>query len=201
MLKRFLSVAVTFLVEVEDRGLVRAVVGAGVRDAGTAGVLRIPGGLVNEDRDVVVVAFLAGVGVDAVDGRDVVVDGARDILLGLADMPSLFLSSEASTELREVRLRWEGVLDAGVELVGFFTVETLGRAGGLFRVAVGDVFVAEVAVGLVRVEVRGATGLVSGRLGGTPEAVRVLAGLVDFSSVREASRSAISTRIEEEQTL
>ena len=72
---------------------------------------------------------------------------------------------------------------------GFFAVDTLGRAGGLLRVVVGDDLVAEVAVGLVKVDVRGATGLVSGLLGGMPGLT--LGGLV-FSSVREGTLSAIS---------
>jgi hypothetical protein len=130
-----------------------------VLEAGVTEALRTPGGLVNEERDVVVVVvLLAGVEVDVAEGRIAGVEGAIDILLGRAEMPS-FLSSDASTELREVRLRWEGVLEAVVEVVDFFTAETAGRAGGLLRVVVGDaVLVAEVAVGLFRVEVRGAIG-------------------------------------------
>jgi hypothetical protein len=130
-----------------------------VLEAGVTGALRTPGGLVNEERDVVVVVvLLAGVEVDVAEGRVVVVEGAIDILLGRAEMPS-FLSSDASTELREVRLRWEGVLEAVVEVVDFFTAETAGRAAGLLRVVMGDtVLVAEVAVVRFRVEVRGAIG-------------------------------------------
>jgi hypothetical protein len=146
------------LAAVEVRGLVRVVLVGVVLEAGVTGALRTPGGLVNEERDVVVVVLLAGVEADVAEGRVVVVEGAIDILLGRAEMPS-FLSSDASTELREVRLRWDGVLEAVVEVAGFFTVETAGRAGGLLRVVVGDaVFEAEVLVGLVKVEVRGATG-------------------------------------------
>jgi hypothetical protein len=147
------------LAAVEARGLVLVVLVGVVLEAGVAGALRTPGGLVNEERDVVVVVLLAGVEAEVAEGRVVVVvGGAIDIRLGRAEMPS-FLSSDASTELREVRLRWDGVLEAVVEVVGFFTVETAGRAGGLLRVVVGDaVFEAEVLVGLVNVEVRGATG-------------------------------------------
>jgi hypothetical protein len=77
----------------------------------------------------------------------------------------------------------------GVVEAGFFAVDRLGRAGGLLKVVVGELLVAEVAVGFDRVDVRGATGLVRGRLGGTP--ALVLVGLVAFSSVRDGNLSAM----------
>jgi hypothetical protein len=121
-------------------------------------------------------------------------DGARDILLGLAEMPSFFLSSLASTELKDVLFKWDGVVVAVAE-IGFFAVDAVGRAGGLLKVVVGEARVAEVAVGFVKVDVRGATGLVKGRFGGTPVlgVVGVFAalGLAVFSAVRDGRRSAI----------
>lgn len=111
VLKRFRSavaVAGRLVVEVA----LPAVPGRVVRDAGVAVVFRRPEGLVTDGRVVVVGRAeirLAGVPtalreVD-VDNRSVV-DGARDIRFGLAEMPS-FLSSvlSSATELIEVRLR------------------------------------------------------------------------------------------------
>lgn len=128
------------------------------------GVFLAPVGLVREEREVVegIPVLLAVVGtVDlAVDVRSDAVDGAIDILLGFADMPSFFVSS---TELNEDCFLWEG---GDIALAGFRTPAIVGRAGGLFKDVVGVDFAAEVEVGFDNVDVLGATGLVNGRLGG-----------------------------------
>ena len=88
-------------------GLVRMTEVA-VRDVGVVGGLRAPDGLVTEGRVVGVGAFLAGVdGVVLLEvGKlSVLVEGAWDILFGLAEIPSFFLSSSASTELTEACFR------------------------------------------------------------------------------------------------
>jgi hypothetical protein len=202
VLKRFFSGTAAFFNEDDEMGLVRAAVVVVGREDGVAGGLRMPGGLITEGREVVVVDFRTGVA-DAAGVvleevvRSAAVDGANDTLLGLADMPSFFLSSEASTELNDVRFRWDGVEVALVVEGGFFAAETLGRVGGLLRVVVGEDLVAEVVVGFESVEVRGATGLVRGRLGGTP--VLAVVGLVGFSSVRDGNRSAMTMGNEAQQ--
>jgi hypothetical protein len=170
VLKRFLSgIAAFFNVE---------------RAAGVEGTLRVPGRLDTEGREVVVGVFRAGVAVAILEALvRSEVEGAKDNLLGLANMPSFFLSSLASTELSDVRFRCEGVDEGVVVEEGFLTVERPGRAGGLFKVVVEEVLGAELALGLARVDVRGATGLVKGLLGGAP--------VIGFSSVRDGTRSAI----------
>ena len=107
VLKRFFSEITPFLSEDDDNCLVRVVVVEAVREAGVTGVLRVPGGLVKKGRVVVAVVFLTGVAAVIRDEavRSVAVEGAKDTLLGFADMPSFFLSSVASTELNDVRFR------------------------------------------------------------------------------------------------
>lgn len=71
-----------------------------------------------------------------------------------------------------------------MELRGFRTLDRLGRAGGLLRDVLDVVFAADVDVGLARVGVRGATGLVNDRFGGTevldssPERAEPLSAIV-----------------------
>ena len=54
-----------------------------------------------------------------------------------------------------------------MEVRGFRALDKLGRAGGLLKDVLDAVFAVDVDVGLDRVDVRGATGLVNGRFGGT----------------------------------
>ena len=70
---------------------------------------------------------------------------------------------------------------------GLFVVDTFGRAGGLLKLVADDDLGAEVEVCLDRFDVRGATGLVNGRFGGTPDLVEGFA----LSSERDGSLSAI----------
>lgn len=70
-----------------------------------------------------------------------------------------------------------------MELGGFRTPAMLGLDGGLLKDVVVVVFAAEVEVGLDKVDVRGATGLVNGRLGGMLDLVS--------SPARLDSRSAM----------
>ena len=189
VLKRFFSGVVSFLSEEDDVGLVRMTEVA-VRDVGVAGGRPGSDGLVTEGRNAVVGAFLTGVeGVVLLEVGilSVLVAGAKDILFGLAEMPSFFLSSAASTELTGSCLRWEGVGVVALLDEGRLTVEVFGRAGGLLRVVVDDDLEAEVAGGLVDVAVRGATGFVNGLLGGTPVLVEVLG----LSSERAGALSPI----------
>ncbi len=191
VLKRFFSGTVAFLSDVDDSGLVRVVEAVAEREEGVVGILRVPDGLVTEERDPGVAGFLAGVeGVVLleVDVLSALIVGASDILLGFADMPSSFLSSAASTELAGTCLRSDGVKVGVAVDAGLLAVETLGRAGGLPSAGDGDDLDTEVAVGLDKVEVRGATGLVSGLFGGIP--ALMLEWLV-FSSVRDGTLSAI----------
>ena len=133
-----------------------AVPGRVVRDAGVAGVFRRPEGLVTEGRVVVVgraEVLLAGVptALRVVDvANRSVVDGARDIRFGLAEMPS-FLSSvlSSATELIEVRLRCAAVVVGVVVAVVLRTVlGTVERTGGLLSEE--EVVVRDVEVGAVR---------------------------------------------------
>ena len=71
---------------------------------------------------------------------------------------------------------------------GLVVVDTFGRAGGLLRVVVDDDLEAEVAVGLDKFDVEGATGLVNGLFGGIPDLM--LEGFV-LSSERDGTLSAI----------
>lgn len=170
-----------------------AVPGRVVRLAGVAGALRRELGLVAEGRAVVdgrTVVLLAGVPTTLrlveVDKRSVVVEGAMDIRLGLAEMPSFFSSGLSSvTELSEVRDLWavavEGVVVDGVFRAVLGTVE---RTGGLLRdeevlVLGADVVPVREAVveGVVR-EVVVVLGAVTGR-----RAVVVPALGVAFSSL------------------
>lgn len=178
VLRRFFSGATD-----DANGRARVAVVAVVREAGFAGALRTPGGLVTAGRETVVAVFLAGVAAGGLvdEVLSVAVEGANDILLGFADMPSFFLSSDASTELMEVLFRCDDGVEVVLVAAGFFTADRLGRAAGLLNVVVGELLVAEVVVGFDKVEVRGATGLVRGRLGGTP--ALVLVGLESLPSV------------------
>ena len=164
VLRRDFDPTPAVLSDEDDKGLVRTVEDVVVRAAGVAGVLRVPDGLVTEARAVTTGVFLTGVAVAVLDAADLsAVEGANDTLLGRADIPSLFLSSAPSTELTDVRLTCVGVVvDPGVLTVGI-----PGRAGGLPKAEVGEGLVVEVVVGLASPEVRGATGFVNGRLGGT----------------------------------
>lgn len=189
VLKRFFSGVVAFLSEEDDIGLVRMIEVA-EREVGVAEGFRTPDGLVADGRDVGLGAFLAGVeGVVLLEVGilSVLVEGAKDIRFGLAEMPSFFLSSSASTELTEACLRSDGVGVVVFLEEGLFVVDIFGRAGGLLRVVVGDDLEAEVAVCLNRFEVRGATGLVNGLFGGTPDLIE---GFV-LSSERDGTLSAI----------
>ena len=155
VLSRFLSTA-----DVAERPVevaLPAVPGRVVRLVGVAGVFRRALGLVTEGRVVVdgrTGVLLAGVPttlrVVEVEERSAVVDGAIDIRLGLADMPS-FLSSALSsvTELREVRALWAVVVD-GVVVDGVLRVVlgTVERTGGLLRDE--EVVLLDVEVGAVR---------------------------------------------------
>lgn len=189
VLSRFLSTAEVVARPVEVA--LPAVPGRVVRLAGLAGVVfRGALGLVTEGRVVVdgrTVVRLAGVPTTlrVVEVRSAVVDGAIDIRLGLAEMPSFFSSALSSvTELREVRDLWvvaaEGVVVEGVLRAVLVRVE---RTGGLLRDE--DVVVLDVEVGAVReavvegvVRVVVVLGAVSGR-----RAVVVPALGVAFSSL------------------
>ena len=103
VLKRFFSGIAAFLIEEDDIGLVRMTEVA-EREVGVTGGLRAPDGLVTVGRAVGVDVFLAGVeGVVLLEVGilSVLVEEANDIRLGLAEMPSFFLSSSASTGLTE----------------------------------------------------------------------------------------------------
>lgn len=169
-----------------DRGRVREATVDVVR-AEDAGVFVVAVGLFTADRTVLLVAvdgvvFLTGVVAVAVvllapeAARSVLAVDAMDSLLGFADRPSRLDSSpEASTEATEGRALCNELVVVAALLVGRLTVDVVvvGRAGGLLNellVAVAVALVEDVAVGLVALLVpdsRGATGLVSGRLGGT----------------------------------
>jgi hypothetical protein len=113
----------------------------------------------------------------AVEVRSELVDVASDILLGLADMPSLLLSSPdglSSTEPADGLLECAPAVGVDVEVVGLRTllvVDVVGRAGGLLReLPPAGLAADEVEVDERRVPVeerRGAVGLVNGRVGGT----------------------------------
>ncbi|KAK4904294.1 hypothetical protein LTR66_017921, partial [Elasticomyces elasticus] len=85
----------------------------------------------------------------------VVDDRARDNLLGLADMPSVLDSLSLLAPLTELRLDcglWLVMLP--IVLTGFLAeAARVGRAGAWLRVE--DDFVAEAAVGFVKVDARG----------------------------------------------
>lgn len=128
-----------------------------VRVAEVVGVFRRPLGLVTEGRVVVVgriEVLLAGVPTTpravGVAARSTMVDGARDIRLGLAEIPS-FLSSALSslTELSDVRDPCVPVV-AGVvvEIVLRAVLGTVDRTGGLLREE--EVVDLDVEVGAVR---------------------------------------------------
>ena len=108
VLNRFFSGTAPVRRDEEDSGLVRVDEVIVERDAGVAGILRVPAGLVTEDRLLGTAGFLAGVAAVVVLEGNVLsatVEGAKDILLGLAEIPSFFLSSVASAELTDVRFR------------------------------------------------------------------------------------------------
>ena len=176
-----------FLRDEEDKGLVRTVVLDVVREAGVAGVFLTPDGLVTDvleilDDGLIVVGFASVAGVALVVGW---IKEALELLLGFADRPSVFSSLASgspspSTELNEERLVWAGVLTVAVP-GGFRAAGIVDRTGGLLSDVAVDVFAADVEVGFesVDVDIRGATGVVSGLLG------RALL------SVRDEDRSAM----------
>ena len=70
-----------------------------------------------------------------------------------------------------------------VALRGFRALDKLGRAGGLLKDVLDVVFAVDVDVGLDRVDVRGATGLVNGRFGGTETLVSSLERAEPLSAI------------------
>lgn len=178
MLSRFLSgrraPAPIFLEVEEVNGLDRAVAGvAVVRDVlGVAANFFVAVGLLVLCRDrvegwTVVRRPGAAVAVFEDEVRSELVDGASDILFGLADMPSLLFSSPdglSSTELADCLFWWDAVV--GVEVVPgvLRTVVVVGLAGGLLREPPTAGLAVEEAVvpGRAPVESLGAVGLVTG---------------------------------------
>jgi hypothetical protein len=162
-------------------GRERAVVVAGVRLVlGVAGTFRAPVGLVVLCLAEVVRGWVevrrAGVAETdfAVEVRSDEADGANDILLGLADIPSLLFSSpEGSTVLSESLFLWIPVEEeVEVRLGGFRTAAlvVVGLARGLLKEPPMDGLLAEeddvVVVGRVLVDSRGAADLVAGLTAG-----------------------------------
>lgn len=143
--------------------------GVFVVDVGLRTLERVVAGLLAPARLGAVVVGVRRAGVAAVTlevvGRSVVAEGARDIRLGFAVIPSLFASSPDVLLSRDVvdgrGLCNELIVD-GVEVVGFLAeLETTGRLGGLLNAPAADVLDAEVAVGFVKVDTRG-PGVVAG---------------------------------------
>ena len=100
------------------------------------------------------------------------VDGASDILFGLAEMPSLPFSSPeglSSTVVSDPLFLWVAVEAVGVAAAGLRTVDAvvLGRAGGLLSEPVTAGLVAEDVVdGRAAVDSLGVADLVAGLIAG-----------------------------------
>lgn len=176
VLKRFLSARLlTAAFREELSGRERAVT-AGREVLGVAGTFRVPIGLAVPGRDAVEgarVVRLAGVAdtVLVLAMRSELAVEARDILLGLAEIPSLLFSSPdgfSSTELTDCRFGCVAAPGVNVVvLVGLRTVAGVGRAGGLVsELAPTDLAAEEAAVGLVAVDNRGVVVLVKGFVDG-----------------------------------
>ncbi len=150
-------------------------------------------GVVTDERELVgtVAGFLASIGLVVpwravvVEGWTVVrrageaatdfvveVDGASDILLGFAEMPSLPFSSPEgfpSTVLSEPRVLWVTTEGVAFVVAGLRTVDAvvLGRAGGLLSEPPTADFVAvDVVDGRAAVDIRGVADLVTGLAAG-----------------------------------
>ena len=177
VLSRFFSARVlgtTFREEVVASGLGRVVVLVAVREVlGVAGTFLAPTGLAALGRVDVVgwrVVRLAGVAATVLEVavRSALVFEAKDILLGLADIPALPFSSPdglSSTELTDCLFWWAAVagFEEVVVLAGFLTVVVVGRAGGLLRELPPFALAAEEVVdGLVEVDSLGVDGFVKG---------------------------------------
>ena len=193
VLRRFFSPSApvpTVLEEAEAKGRARlVVVVAGVRAiVGPVATFLAPTGLLLICRaDVVEVCRVvrrAGVaGMDFVAGvRSEDVVGANDILLGLADMPSLVFSLSggfSSTVPSEPLFLWVAVEGVDVVAGGLRTVEVevliLGLAGGLLNELPRIGLAAEeVVVGREEVDSRGAAVLVAGLVAGWVLALTVV---------------------------